>query len=71
MRQSFWVRWSQEYISQLQQRFKWKHTEDTNIKIGIMVLIKTENTPPMIWPLGRIAETHPGADGIARSYYKN
>ncbi|XP_024874478.1 uncharacterized protein LOC112460239, partial [Temnothorax curvispinosus] len=66
IRQGFWSRWSQEYISQLQQRFKWKQPEDTNIKPGTMVLIKNENTPPMIWPLGRITETHPGADGIIR-----
>lgn len=31
-----------------------------------MVLIKNESTPPIIWPLGRIVETHPGSDGITR-----
>ncbi|XP_011687442.1 PREDICTED: uncharacterized protein LOC105449756 [Wasmannia auropunctata] len=40
MKRSFWSRWSQEYISQLQQRFKWKRLEDANIQIGTMVLIK-------------------------------
>jgi len=31
-----------------------------------MILIKNENTPPMNWPLGRVTEVHPGADGIIR-----
>lgn len=66
IRQSFWSRWSQEYISKLQQRFKWKQAGDTNIKTGTMVLVKNENTPPMVWPLGRIIETHPGEDRITR-----
>jgi len=66
VKQSFWSRWSQEYISQLQQRSKWKRAKDANPKIGTIVLIKNENTPPMNWPLGRIAEVHPGADGIIR-----
>ncbi|KYQ53529.1 hypothetical protein ALC60_00055, partial [Trachymyrmex zeteki] len=66
IRQNFWSRWSQEYISQLQQRFKWKRSEISNIKRGTMVLVKNESTPPMIWPLGRIAEIHAGKDGMVR-----
>lgn len=66
MRQHFWNRWSKEYLSQLQQRFKWKSYNDINLKEGTMVLIKNENTPPMTWPLSRVCEVHPGADGIIR-----
>ncbi|KYN22367.1 hypothetical protein ALC57_05237 [Trachymyrmex cornetzi] len=66
LKQNFWSRWSREYIAQQQHRFEWKCVKDTNIKIGNMVLIKNENTPPMIWPLDRITETHPGSDGITR-----
>lgn len=66
IRQHFWKRWSVEYLSQLQQRFKWKTGKDLNIKEGTMVLVRDENTHPMIWPLGRIVKVHPGPDGIIR-----
>lgn len=66
IRQHFWNRWSQEYISQLQQQFKWKSFNPLNLKIGTMVLIKNKNTPAMTWSLGRIFEIHPGTDGIIR-----
>ncbi|KYN50050.1 hypothetical protein ALC62_00077, partial [Cyphomyrmex costatus] len=66
LKQHFWKRWSSEYMSQLQQRFKWKTCKQLNLKVGTMVLVKGENTPPMTWPLGRITEVHPGPDGIIR-----
>lgn len=67
IKQSFWNRWSKEYITQLQQRVKWKITKQANIKEGTMVLIANENTPPiMSWLLGRIINTHPGSDNIIR-----
>ncbi|XP_018365332.1 PREDICTED: uncharacterized protein LOC108762706 [Trachymyrmex cornetzi] len=66
LKQHFWKRWSSEYMSQLQQRFKWKTRKCLKLKIGTMVLVKDERTPPMIWPLGRITEVHPGPDGIIR-----
>lgn len=55
MRQTFWTRWSQEYITQLQLRFKWKRfNKENHIQEGTMVLIKQVSTPPINWPLGRI-----------------
>lgn len=63
IKQKFWTRWSNEYISQLQQRVKWKLTNKTHIKEDTMVLLKNENTPPMSWPLG-IISLHPGSDDI-------
>lgn len=50
LKQHFWKRWSQEYISQLQPRTKWKFANKDNIRPGTMVLINSENTPPMTWP---------------------
>ncbi|XP_070172476.1 uncharacterized protein [Polyergus mexicanus] len=65
IQQHFWIRWSKEYIAQLQQRVKWKQPS-VNISPGTMVILKNENTCPMTWPLGRIVEIHPGTDGITR-----
>lgn len=63
--QRIWRRWSQEYISQLQHRGKWRKNE-CRVNIGTLVLIKDKNLPPLNWLLGRITELHPGIDGIAR-----
>lgn len=65
LRQHFWSRWSKEYISELQQRTKWRSCKNS-IKLGSLVLIKEENLPPLKWKLGRIISLHPGTDNISR-----
>lgn len=65
MKQDFWQIWSSEYLSRLQQRPKWC-SNNLNIEIGNLVLIKGENLPPSKWALGRVMETHPGADNLVR-----
>ena len=63
--QSFWRRWSQEYLHQLQQRNKWKQQMQP-ITPGLLVIIKEDHTKPMTWPMGRIVEVHPGKDDVIR-----
>lgn len=65
MVQSFWSRWSLEYLSQLQVREKW-NTPSCPVKIGLVVLIKQENTAPLYWPIAVISELYPGKDGVVR-----
>ncbi|XP_072384596.1 uncharacterized protein [Diabrotica undecimpunctata] len=65
LQQHFWQRWSLEFISELQQRQKWRRTSD-NITTNTMVLIKDRNLPPRRWLLGRIYQLHPGSDGVVR-----
>ncbi|XP_011867249.1 PREDICTED: uncharacterized protein LOC105561650, partial [Vollenhovia emeryi] len=64
--QHFWSRWTNEYLSYLQQRSKWKTNGPIEIKIGMMVLVKEENTPPLNWKFGRVTELYPGVDGVIR-----
>jgi len=66
MRQHFWQRWSNEYVTQLQQRHKWTEKSKADIKIGTMVLLRDETVSPMHWRLGRIVALHPGKDGLVR-----
>lgn len=61
----FWNKWSKDYLNQLQNKPKWHNKED-NIKVGDVVLLKSENFPPTAWPLARVEEVHPGADGLVR-----
>ncbi|XP_037298360.1 uncharacterized protein LOC119190482 [Manduca sexta] len=66
LRQHFWVRWSKEYISELQKRVKWQSGKDYHLKIDALVIIKDDNLPPIKWKLGRIIALHPGTDNICR-----
>lgn len=62
--QSFWRRWSTEYLCSLQVRAKW--TADVpNLQCGDMVIVK-DSSPPMSWRLGRIIDVTPGNDGVVR-----
>ena len=65
MYQHFWRRWSSEYLSTLQQRFKWNSKRD-NLQINDIVIVKDDNLPPLKWNLGRIIQVHPGADKCVR-----
>lgn len=65
-RQHFWRRWSQEYITELQCRTKWRTKSKDNLQLNDMVVIKDEHSPPLYWRLGRIEQLFPGPDGIVR-----
>lgn len=65
MRQYFWKRWRDDYLSQLQQRPKWCR-EQPNLEIGEMVLVQDDRLSSSKWPLGRIVAVHPGNDGFVR-----
>lgn len=63
--QSFWKRWSLEYLHILQQRLKWTDRTDPP-SIGDLVLVKDANLPPLRWRRGRILNLFPGNDGTPR-----
>jgi hypothetical protein len=65
MKQEFWKTWSTDYLCRLQQRPKWT-SEQENIAVGELVLIKNDQLPPTKWSLGRIINIHPGPDGNVR-----
>ncbi|XP_029175788.1 uncharacterized protein LOC114944167 [Nylanderia fulva] len=65
MRDDFWSRWSKEYLQSLTSRVKWWR-KNINPTVGDLCLIRGENFPPSRWPLARITEVHPGADGQVR-----
>ncbi|UYV66611.1 hypothetical protein LAZ67_4002308 [Cordylochernes scorpioides] len=65
LRNSFWSRWTREYINSLQQRNKWRLSQD-NLKPNQLVLIKEDNLPPLQWRLARILKVYPGSDQKVR-----
>ncbi|XP_045509323.1 uncharacterized protein LOC123704873 [Colias croceus] len=63
--QDVWVKWKNEYLTQLSIRSKWKQPQ-TDLKLNDIVIIKDENLPPGKWALGRVVQLHPGSDGLVR-----
>lgn len=66
MRQGFWNRWSQEYLTQLQNRYKWQTPNNNTINIDALVLLKDKDLPPLKWRLARIIDIHAGSDNQIR-----
>ncbi|XP_049869025.1 uncharacterized protein LOC126368869 [Pectinophora gossypiella] len=65
IRQHFWRRWSSEYVSELQQRTKWK-VRSKALRLNDLVLLKDDSVPPLCWRLGRVNKMFPGSDGVPR-----
>jgi len=64
--QSFWRRWSSEYLNLLQARSKWTSDTVKGLRVNDMVVVKNNLSPPLQWKLGRVVELLPGADGVVR-----
>lgn len=65
LQQSFWKRWSKDYLTYIQQRNKWTKS-CPSLSTGTMVLLKDDQLPPCHWMLGRILKTYPGNDDKVR-----
>ncbi|GBP95433.1 hypothetical protein EVAR_68848_1 [Eumeta japonica] len=61
----FAQRWKDEYLKELQKRYKWQNSEE-NLSIGQLVVIKDDLLPPNEWRLGRITKIYSGNDGSPR-----
>lgn len=64
LQQRLWNRWKTEYLHTLQHRPKWTAPQ-RDLQVGDLVLISSPS-PPLSWPVGRVSELHPGADGTLR-----
>ncbi|KAK7913477.1 hypothetical protein WMY93_013688 [Mugilogobius chulae] len=60
----FWRRWSQEYLSTMQQRQKWFKVR-RNFEVGDLVVIVDPTSPRASWPLARVLETRPDSKGLS------
>ena len=66
MIQSFWKRWSQEYLQLLQKAVKW-HKPRKNFQPGDIVLLTDGNVFQQHWSTAKIIKVYPGADGAVRA----
>ena len=60
-----WQRWLKEFVPLLNVRRKWLKTKQ-NVAVGDIVLYLAPDTPRRNWPLGKVMEVFPGADGCVR-----
>ncbi|XP_075162726.1 uncharacterized protein LOC142235356 [Haematobia irritans] len=65
LQHQFARRWKDEYIKELQNRYKWQQQEK-NVSVGQLVIIHDDSLPPCEWRLGRIKKLYPGSDGLVR-----
>ena len=62
---SFWQRWSTDYIRELMKYTKWNHPT-RNLEPGDLVCVHEDGLVATKWPLARVVQTYPGADGKVR-----
>ena len=62
---TFWLRWSREYLSTLQERQKWLNPSP-DLNDGDLVLLVDEKRHCADYPLARITHVFPGSDGLVR-----
>ena len=62
---SFWNRWRQEYLSNLQVRNKWQ-TNKRNVQVDDIVIVQDTDMPRLEWKLGKVIECLPSRDGQVR-----
>lgn len=65
MLQTFWRRWSNEYLTYYLHRYKWGH-RIPEPEVGDIVLVKEDDIPPTKWLFGRVMHKHPGPDSLTR-----
>ena len=62
----YWRQFLRDYVSTLHKTEKWVRNEPP-LAVGDVVAILHQGTTQGRWPLGRIAEVHPGKDGVIRA----
>ena len=62
----FWNRWTKEYLPLLQARQKWIQPHK-NVQKDDIVLVIDNTVPRGSWPLARVDEVYPDADGHIRN----
>lgn len=64
--QTFWSKWSSDYLNRLQARPKW-YKGQKEFKENEVVLVKGEDNLKLLsWNLAKIIKVHPGKDNIIR-----
>ncbi|GAA6111991.1 uncharacterized protein LOC113040501, partial [Tachysurus ichikawai] len=63
--EQFWSRWRKEYLLNIAIRQCW-HSAKRNLRVGDIVMEKTDDLPRNEWRLARVTETTTDKDGLVR-----
>lgn len=63
----FWAHFVKRYLPGLQARHKWTSDTSTDLKSGTVVMIIDQRLPRALWPVGKVTDVIPGADGRIRT----
>ncbi|XP_016523021.1 uncharacterized protein LOC107835205 [Poecilia formosa] len=61
----FWDKWKKEFLPTLQPRRKWQSNQ-LNVSLGSVVVLKDSQVPRNEWPLGLITQVFPSKDDRVR-----
>jgi hypothetical protein len=64
---SFWKRWSTNYLVEQQVRRKWKNPSTENLLDKIVLIREDDKLSRNVWKIGRIIQVHPSKDGLIRN----
>lgn len=59
-------RWSREYLSQLQEKSKWKSEKGPKVKVSSIVLLNNNNPTSLRWLMRRVFQVMSGKHGMIR-----
>ncbi|TRY80820.1 hypothetical protein TCAL_07491, partial [Tigriopus californicus] len=62
---SFWSRWTKDYLEQLSVSPKWTKSNKNNLNVGDVVLLKNETLTKNVWQLARIKQLLRNKDDLA------
>lgn len=63
----FWKQWKHEYLLRLPSAHRLPTHHSRSLKIGDIVIVDIPNMPKLFWPLARVQEVYPGADGLVHT----
>ena len=64
---SFWKRWSHDYLLEQQVRRKWKIPKQEDLEGRIVIIREDDKLSRNVWRIGRIVQVHPSKDGLIRN----
>ena len=65
---ALWRRWTREYLTALRERHRGNHENKTvSLKIGDVVIVRSEERSRGKWTLGVVTELFEGRDGVVRA----
>ena len=63
---ALWACWSKEYLTALRERHNLVQGTNSHVKIGDIVIIRTDSRNRGKWPLAVVQKVYPGRDGAIR-----